>query len=524
MGWSWFFFGDEAQDMYDGEGDIERALARMMGHTADGIHHWLYSPLYRSRHPKQRQQLAYWHNFLGMHYSTFLARSAPPQAEVALLLPDWSGYFYRIYNYPKMDYAYTAEALTEAQIPYEILAEEELELEEDVLKRFKVLYVVGSEWTTPTIRRRIEKFIAAGGHVFANGDSLSLDIPSGKRTDFLADSFGAGLNRKYKVPYYPTVETAEEETWSAGLTGAASPLTFQLHTVHKPHVYSGLWQEVGGKAVPNQEAWKKVDAMMAGMPRKGRGDMPQSPLDLRTLPKIDFAGQLAPQPLESHHEIVTAKVVRGKPIAWYQKNVCGIETERTVWLGFRPGMSLHALAPRMSMSRTMEPCNPFLATVSNDYATHKGYVDLLAYAARRAGVHPLVTLRNKGEVPCNLEVLPRVDRKGNLLVVVANHDRTQTSYDVTVDPASLRSKSIAPGAVAWDVLRAKALNQSAPGKFRLEVPAFRVAVFFLGSAEVLEPVKTAQARLDALDLGVPEYFQKHPELNKDPFNTPIPPN
>ena len=52
MGWSWFFFGDEAQDMYDGEGDIERALARMMGHTADGIHHWLYSPLYRSRHPE----------------------------------------------------------------------------------------------------------------------------------------------------------------------------------------------------------------------------------------------------------------------------------------------------------------------------------------------------------------------------------------------------------------------------------------------------------------------------------------
>ena len=52
-------------------------------------------------------------------------------------------------------------------------------------------------------------------------------------------------------------------------------------------------------------------------------------------------------------------------------------------------MSLHALAQRMSLSQTTEPCSPLLATVSNDYATHKGYVDLVAYAARRAGVEPL---------------------------------------------------------------------------------------------------------------------------------------
>ena len=225
MGWSWFFFGDEAGDMYDGPGDIERALARMMGHTADGIHHWLYSPLYRSRHLQQRPQLAFWHNFLATHYATFLARSSPPRAEVALLLPDWTGYYYRLYGYPKMDYAYTATALGEAQIPYEIIAEEELELEEDALSPFKVLYVMGGEWTTPTIRKRIEKFIAGGGHVFANADSLSLDIPTGKRTDFLATTFGVGIDHKYKVPFYPSVETLEEEAWSAELT-ADSPMTF----------------------------------------------------------------------------------------------------------------------------------------------------------------------------------------------------------------------------------------------------------------------------------------------------------
>ncbi len=443
---------------------------------------------------------------------------------MALLLPDWSGYFYRIWNYPKMDYAYTAAALCEAQIPFEILAEEELELEENVLNRFKILYVVGSEWTTPTIRRRIEKFIAAGGHVCANADSLSLDLASGKRTDFLAETFGAALDHKYKVPFYPSVETPEEEAWSAEVSGSGSPLNFQNNDVHKPHVYSALWQEKAGQPVPNEESWKKIDALLAHVPRKGRGDLPQSGLDLRKLPQIDYDRRVAPQPLASHHEIVTAKVTKGKAIAWYQKNVCGIETERTVWLGTRPGMSLHALAQRMSLSQTTEPCNPFLATVSNDYATHKGYVDLVAYAARRAGVRPLVTARLKGEIPCNLEVLPRIDRKGNMLVVLVNHDQTRASYDVTVDPASLRTKSMAANAVAWDLLRSKPLAQAGPGKFRFEVAPSRAAVFYLGAADVLEPIKAVQARLDAMDFGVPEYFLQRPELNKPAFNTPIPAN
>ena len=60
---------------------------------------------------------------------------------------------------------------------------------------------MGSEWTTPTIRKRIEKFIAGGGHVFANADSLSLDIPTGKRTDFLATTFGVTVDHKDKVPF-----------------------------------------------------------------------------------------------------------------------------------------------------------------------------------------------------------------------------------------------------------------------------------------------------------------------------------
>lgn len=130
-------------------------------------------------------------------------------------------------------------------------------------------------------------------------------------------------------------------------------------------------------------------------------------------------------------------------------------------------------------------------------------------------------LRSKGEVPCNLEVLPRIDAKGNLLVVVVNHDQTQSTYDVTVDAAGLEKKPPA-NSVAWDLLRSKPLRQAGQGKFQLEVPANRVAVFYLGSEQKLQPMKAAQAKLDAMDLSVPAYFKDRPELNADPLNTPIP--
>jgi len=521
IGWSWFWFADEARDFYDRPGDVERALARMMGHRVDGIHHWLYSPQYRGRHRMQRRQLAYWHNFLAKHYRSFLADSAPPVPEVALLVPDYTGYFYRMYTHPKVDYAYTAEALLEAQIPFEIVAEEEIELQPDALKPYKALYVVASEWTTPTIRKRIREFIEDGGLVFLSGDSLSLDIPMGERTDFLPETFGIRLQHKFKNPFYPSTQTPEEESWSMELTGKALP-SFQSHVVHKPGVYSKLWTVVGGKPVPNEEVWKKLAEVMSKMPRQGRGGIEQSPIDMRTPPLIRYDPRLGPEKgLVSYGEVNTGAVTKGKPVAWYGERVCGVETERTLWLGTRPGMSLHAIAPRISLSRTTEPCNPFLTKVSDDYKTHKPYVDLIAYLARRAGVRPLVQVTLKGEVPCNLEVLPRVDARGNMMVFVVNHDATDATYDVTVDSRYVKKK-LPSRSTAWNLLRARLIEERTDGRFSLAVPPWRVAVLFVGSERVLKRVRVAQAALDAMDLSVPDYFRKRPELNQGLWHTPIP--
>ena len=522
MGWSWFFFGKEAGDMYEGPYDNGRALARMMGRRADGIHHWLYSPVYRGRDRRQREQLAYWYNFLGAHYAGFLSKSEPLAADVALLMPESTGYFYRMFQYPKADWAYTFQGLAEAQVPCEIITEEELELERGVLDGIKVLYVVAGEWSTPTIRRRIGEFLDRGGVLCANVDSLSLDVPTGKRTDFLEKTFGVRIVRKHKNSFLPSTQSAEEEAWAAELNGWGKPTWLQGHHVHKPGAYSKLYKDEGGKAVRDEQQWKKLDEAMAKMPKRARG-LDQAPIDMRTPPRVRYAKGVGPaRPRAAWGEVDVAEIVRGKPIAWWGEKVCGVETDRTVWLGTREGMSLHAVSPRMSMNRTTEPCNPYVTHVSPQYETHRPYVDVIAYAVRKAGVRRVVTARLDGRVPCNLEVLPRSDKAGNLMVFLINHDATDATYRVTVDAAYLEKHRLA-GAEAWDLLGERLIEAGTDGQFDLHVPPWRPAAFLIGRARALAPVKAAQKRLGAMDLSVPKYFLDRPELNTPEYNTPIPP-
>jgi hypothetical protein len=502
MGWSWFFprqYGCGA--LYDGPGDIERALARMMGHTVDGITHWLYADEYRGPGEgplRQRRQLAYWHNFLRRHYTTFLSRSSPVRPEVALLIPDYTGYFYGMYQYPKSDYAWTAVALGAAQIPFAVITEEEIELEPDALKPFKAVYVIGSEWSTPTLRQKFADYVAAGGTLCANVDSLSLDIGAGKRTDFLETVCGVRLSHKYKSPFQPSAQTAEERAWAARI--ALPP--FQADNVHTNE--SRLWKNENGNWVADEEAWSKLNNSLTGMPATARGGIPQSVLDMRAPPAIRYGEQDA-APVTSYGEICTADVLKGKPIAWYGDKVCGVETERTVWLGDRPGASLHALFPRLDLSRATEPVNPFVTGVTDDYEKFRPYVQILTRAANKAGVQRLVTLTRDGVMPMNLEVLPRTDADGTLMVVVVNHDSTDAAYEVAIDPAHLK-KPLLKNAEAWDMLRETVIEPATDGVFTFKVEPWRAGVFMVGSSNALARVKETQARLNKMDLSVPPYF------------------
>ena len=564
MGWIWFYFGQEGWDMYNGPHDMDRALARMMGHTVDGTHHWLYSPRYRSRDRKQRLQIAYWQNFFKAHYAGFLADSAPVRPQVALLMPDTTGYFYRYFQYPKQDFGWTADALQQLQYPYHLLTEEEIELGETDLSDYKALYIVSSEWSTPTIRRRIAEFIENGGVVFTNVDSLTLDVATGKRLDFLEKHFGAKIERKHKNAFYPSTQSAEEAVWGLPFDRWGGPFKLQGHMVHElddPRAWAKLyarteekylldedgkprrpippnvqgmkggqpvrdpsWKLIrgkDGKLTRDEAVWKQLDEAMAKMPRQVLG-IAQSPLDMRTPPTIRYAEALTSVgSATTWSEVDEAKPVGGaKPIAWWDEKIVGVETKNTVWLGTREGMSIHALSSRMEAHRGTEPCNPFPSEIPERYEAFRPYSEALGYAARKAGVTRPVTLTQGDKLPMNLEVLPRVDAQGTMMVVVVNHDSAKATYDVTVDASYLAELK---GAEAWDMLNEKVIEANTDGRFGLAVPAWGVSVFMLGAPKALAPIKAAQAKLNRKDMSVPKYFLDQPHLNQGEWGTAVPP-
>lgn len=555
MGWIWFYFGREGADMYNGPHDIDRAMARMMGHVVDGTHHWLYSPRYRGRDRWQRLQIAYWQNFLKAHYAHYLSRSAPPAPQIALLMPDYTGYFYRAFQYPKQDFGWLGEAFQNLQYPYNIITEEELELDPRTLDGYKILYVIGSEWTTPTIRKRVTDFIGRGGIVYANVDSLTLDIPTGRRTDFLEKTFGVKLECKYKNCFYPSTETAEEAVWALPFDQWGGPYKVQGHFVHEPddprawaklykrtpqkfiiengkprkdnmgrNMRDPSWKMIrdkNGDLVRDEAVWQQLDALMAKMPTTVRGRA-QKPLDMRTPPRVKYPnGTVA----ENWAEIDTAQPVNGaRAIATWDGKVVGIETKNTVWMGTREGMNLHAISTRMSAHRATEPCNPFVARIPELYEAHRPYAEAVDHAARKASVTRVVTAMLGDKLPMNLEVLPRVDANGTMMVVLINHDKTEATYDVTVDPAFVpKAGRGRPGAEAWNMLEEKVIEPATDGRFRIAVPAWGVSVLMIGEPARLAPIKAAQKALGHKDMSVPQYFLDRPQLNEGGWGTPIPP-
>ena len=152
------------------------------------------------------------------------------------------------------------------------------------------------------------------------------------------------------------------------------------------------------------------------------------------------------------------------------------------------------------------------------YESHRPHAEALDYAAKKAGVTRPVALMLGDKLPMNLEVLPRVDGKGRLMVIVISHDKTEATYNVTVAPDYVKR-----GMQAWNMLTEKVIEKNTDGRFKMKVPSWGVSVFMIGADKDLESIKGVQAGLSKKDISVPKYFLDRPELNEAEWSTPIPP-
>ena len=101
------------------------------------------------------------------------------------------------------------------------------------------------------------------------------------------------------------------------------------------------------------------------------------------------------------------------------------------------------------------------------YESHRPHAEALDYAAKKAGVTRPVALMLGDKLPMNLEVLPRVDDKGRLMVIVISHDKTEATYNVTVAPDYVKR-----GMQAWNMLTEKVIEKNTDGRFRIKVPSW----------------------------------------------------
>ena len=144
-----------------------------------------------------------------------------------------------------------------------------------------------------------------------------------------------------------------------------------------------------GKLVQDEKVWKNGDALTAKMPKEGHG-IKQALLNMRTPPEGTYPGDAT---AKNWSEVVEAEPVKGgKPTATWGDKILGIETHKTGWFGTREGMNIHAISPRKSAHRAIEPCNPLPPKTPELYEAYQPYAEALGYAAEKAGGEYDVTL------------------------------------------------------------------------------------------------------------------------------------
>ncbi|MCF7854052.1 MAG: hypothetical protein K9N51_04580 [Candidatus Pacebacteria bacterium] len=481
MGWSWFTNDFESSRAYDAKGTA-RALARAMGHNTHGLFFWVYFNGW-AKIPESRAAVAVWHRTLQAHWD-FLKHATVPAPQVAVVFPRNTGNMYKEWDYPKRDYGWTIQALSESHVPFEVIADNQVENEPDILNDYKVLIIPTATWESPMFLKRVQHFVERGGYVYTNGDSLMAST-SGEPASVLGDIFGIRPEKKYKALIQPTFDSPEEHAWAMEQkkhpprikhNGAAGGESYRRADNYEPAVFT-------------EEDFERASRDLPATSGTGLEQQLVSPAKEQLI-----VGSTAdiPEQHRTFHDIVTGTPSTGaKALAAYRGGVCAVETERTLWLGFRPGFDLACRFPKKQMFLWGEPVWPFDNTIQQKAAgtARSSARQWLTRILRKARLEPVFDIRQNGQPAPYLELLNRETPAGDGLLIVINHEDASGVH-------TLASARLTAAATAHNLSADSPLQLDAAGRYAVAIEPGGVVLIVYGSDTFVQERAAAHRAID----------------------------
>ncbi len=451
FGWSWFW-PTQGESGYYGtysHEEIDRIFGQMYGHELHGLLYWTYLPEPNRRLPAY-QHIAYWHHWFRRHWP-WLRHTHPGKPDIAILYPKTTALFYPMYLYPKQDYGWTIQALHDLQVPFTVLTEEEVM--RDGVGDYKALMVMTAERVPKGVANAIGDYLDAGGHVYTNADSLTLD-ETGQPIDLLG-RFGITPTNKYKQHFQASMLSPGDAAWAKD---AALPLPEQT-----PY---GAAQE---SLDSTERQWLEI-TIPWHVPR-----------------------------LRTWHDIVTGTASDGaRVMATYEDKAAAVETDQTLWLGFRLGADLCATYPEERFPSTGEPQGEHWDAELRSANARSIYTDLLGRFLTRAGVTPPVPVYRDGQWARHIDTYVRRNGSdGTALIILVD---TDLEVEGESELYEVEIPWLEADTVAWDLRANQGLARHGDGRITIRVPQHSTAYLLLGNAEQVAAAAAIQRQVDALDL------------------------
>ena len=171
-------------------------------------------------------------------------------------------------------------------------------------------------------------------------------------------------------------------------------------------------------------------------------------------------------------------------LATYEGKPAAAKTDRTLWLGFRPGFDHACLYPAPSMGLWGEPVWPFDINQATLAAERRGPRQWIGHIIEMAGIEPPIEVRHNGRPAAHIEVLIR--RHGpQAIVFFINHDPISGSYELTGD-------LLTAAEMCREIRSGVELKREPLGVFTLAIDAHEVAMVAVGDANFVMQRQRAQ--------------------------------